>query len=101
MYVLVYSINAVYCYRSLALIALDAAVNVLNECQTHVETSAAKHEEEAERYRRHVAKVERALEQTRHARSVVVVEDGVNVDEDAGHTAVDKGGPPPSVILPS
>ena len=84
---------------SSSLIALDAAVDVLDKGQTHVEGGTAQHEEEAEGNSSHVTKVERTLEKTGHAGSVVVVEDGVDVDEDAGHTAVDKGGPPPLMVL--
>ena len=88
-----------YLPNSSPLIALDAAVDVLDKGQTHVEGGTAQHEEEAKGNGGHVAKVERTLEQTGHAGSVVVVEDGVDVDEDAGHTAVDKGGPPPLMVL--
>jgi hypothetical protein len=39
------------------------------------------------------------LEHTSHTRSVEVVEEGINVDEDSSHATIDEGCPPPLVIF--
>ena len=50
-----------------SLVALNPAVDVLDEDKAEVERGAAKHEEEAERHDGHVPEVEGRLEQARHA----------------------------------
>ena len=68
--------------------------------KTEVETSTAKHQEEGKRDDRHVTKVERRLKHTTHSTSVEVIEERICVDEQPGHSCIDEGTPPPSVIFP-
>ena len=73
---------------------------MLHEEKTEMETSAAQHQEEGKRDNRHVPKIERGLKHPTHSTSVEVIEERICVDEQPGHSRIDEGTPPPSVIFP-
>jgi len=73
---------------------------MLHKEKTDMETSTAEHQEEGKRDDRHVPKVEGGLEHTAHATSVEVIEERICIDEQPGHSCVNEGTPPPSVIFP-
>ena len=64
-----------------------------------MEGGGTQHEEEGKGNNGHVTEVERSLQNSRHATSVVVVVKTVHINQQTRHTAVDKGGPPPAMIF--
>lgn len=81
------------------LITLHARVNVLGEQETQVEPSTSQHQKECIRNDRHVPKVKRRLEHSRHPASVEVVKEGVAVNKQPRHSRIDECAPPPPVVL--
>ena len=72
---------------------------MLHEEKTEVESSTAQHQEEGEGDNGHISKIEGRLKQTIHSTSVEVVEERIGINENTSHSGIDKGTPPPSVIL--
>ena len=81
------------------LIAFHTGINVLHKYQTELEPGSSEHKEEAEGHNCHVSEVEGRLQNTCHSTSMKIVVERVDVDEDTGHSSINVGGPPPSMIF--